>query len=69
MCVAVSGVLIGKEGSVGRVNVRGNVISVELGIVDVEVGECVLVHAGCAIAKVSRAESDELDALLAEIGQ
>jgi len=69
MCVAVSGKLIHKEGNTGRVDVRGNVIAVELGIVDAAVGEYVLVHAGCAIAKVSRAESDELDGLLREIGQ
>lgn len=69
MCVAVSGLLIDKQGTVGRVNIRGNVIAVELGIVDAQVGEYVLVHAGCAIAKVSRTESDELDSLLREIGQ
>ena len=69
MCVAVSGVLIDKQGSMGKVDIRGNVIAVELSIVDAEVGEHVLVHAGCAIAKVTREESDELDALLREIGQ
>lgn len=69
MCVAVSGVLVEKQGSVGKVDIRGNVIAVELGIVDAEVGEHVLVHAGCAIAKVTREESEELDTLLREIGQ
>lgn len=69
MCVAVSGLLIEKQGSAGKVDVRGNVISVELGIVDAEVGEYVLVHAGCAIAKMSPEESGELDSLLSEIGQ
>jgi hydrogenase expression/formation protein HypC len=59
MCVAVSGLLIQKQGNTGKVDIRGNVIAVELGIVDAQVGEYVLVHAGCAIAKVTRAESDE----------
>lgn len=68
MCVAVSGLLIEKQGSTGRVDVRGNVISVELGIVDAEVGDHLLVHAGCAIAKISAQESGELDSLLSEIG-
>jgi hydrogenase expression/formation protein HypC len=67
MCVAVSGLLIEKMDNTGRVNIRGNVIAVELGIVDAEVGEYVLVHAGCAIAKMTRAESDELDTLLDEV--
>ncbi len=69
MCVAVSGLLIQKQGSTGKVNIRGNVIAVELGIVDAQVGEYVLVHAGCAIAKVTGEQSDELDRLLKEIGQ
>lgn len=69
MCVAVSGVLVEKLGSMGKVDIRGNVIAVALGIVDAEVGEHVLVHAGCAIAKVTREESEELDTLLREIGQ
>lgn len=66
MCVAVSGQLIEKDGYRGKVNVRGNTVSVELGIVDAEIGDYVLVHAGCAIARVSHDESDELNALLQE---
>jgi len=69
MCVAVGGLLIDKQGSNGKVDIRGNVIAVELGIVDADVGEYVLVHAGCAIAKITRAECDELCGLLREIGQ
>ena len=69
MCVAVSGLLIEKQGGAGRVNIRGNILAVELGIVDAQVGDYVLVHAGIAIAKVSRAESDELESLLREVGQ
>jgi len=69
MCVAVSGKLIEKNGNNGRVSIRGNIIAVELGIVDAEVGDYVLVHAGCAITKVSQSDSDELDELLREIGQ
>ena len=69
MCVAVSGLLIEKQRSTGKVDIRGNVISVELGIVDAKVGDYVLVHAGCAIAKITPEESGELDSLLREIGQ
>ncbi len=69
MCIAVSGRLIEKREDSGKVEIRGNVIDVALGIVDADVGDYVLVHAGCAIAKVTSAENDELDALLREIGQ
>lgn len=67
MCVAVTGKLIRREGDAGKVDVRGNIISVELGIVDAVVGDYVLVHAGCAIAKVSKDENDMLNSLLKEI--
>ena len=63
MCIAVAGKLIARDGAAGRVSVRGNVVSADLGLVDAEIGDYVLVHAGCAIARISRAESEELDAL------
>ena len=56
MCIAVSGRLIEKWENSGKVEIRGNVIDVALGIVDADVGDYVLVHAGCAIAKVTSAE-------------
>lgn len=67
MCIAVTGKLIAKDGTTGRVSVRGNVITTELGLVDAEIGDYVLVHAGCAIAKISQAENDELEALAWEM--
>jgi len=64
MCVAVSGELIEKNNTSGMVNVRGNIIPVELGIVNAEVGDFVLVHAGCAISVLSKDENDELSELM-----
>ena len=69
MCIAVPGKLIEMDGSRGKADIKGNVIPVELGIVQAKIGDYVLVHAGCAIAKVTREESEELDTLLREIGQ
>ncbi len=64
MCIAVSGKLIEMDGRRGKADVRGNVLSVELGLVDAKLGDYVLIHAGCAISVVSKEESDELDELL-----
>ena len=67
MCIAVTGQVIEKDGNRGKVNVRGNTIAVELGIVNADIGDYVLVHAGCAIAIVSQAENDELDGFYREM--
>jgi hydrogenase expression/formation protein HypC len=64
MCIAVSGELIEKDGSRGRVSVRGNVIPVELGLVEAKIGDSLLIHAGCAISILDKSESDELNELL-----
>lgn len=64
MCIAVSGELIEKTDSRGKVNIKGNIIPVELGIVQAIVGDYLLVHAGCAISVLSKDENDELKELL-----
>lgn len=67
MCVAVTGKIIEKNDPRSKVDVRGNVITVDLGMVNANVGDYVLVHAGCAIATVSQQESDELDTIYREM--
>ena len=63
MCVAIPGKLIETDGSRGRVDIRGNILPVELGLVNASVGDWLLIHAGCAISVVDRTEAEELDAL------
>lgn len=65
MCIAVPGKLISREGDQGRCDVRGNIVPVELGIVDCGIGDYLLIHAGCAIQKVKKEEAQELLELLA----
>ena len=45
----------------------GNIIDIELGLVDAQVGERVLVHAGCAIQKLTDEQARENDAVLRDI--
>ena len=49
MCVAYPGKVISVMGGVAEVDFDGNVASVKVGLVDVSVGDYVLVHAGMAI--------------------
>jgi len=64
MCIAIPGKLIAIEDRRGKVDIRGNILPVELGIVEAVIGDYVLVHAGCAISVVSQNEADELNELL-----
>ena len=68
MCIAVPGKLIEMEGSRGKVDVKGNLLTVELGLVDAKPGDYVLIHAGCAISVVTKEDNDELTELLELIG-
>ena len=52
------------EGEKGRALVRGNMLNVEMGVVKAEVGDYVLIHAGCAISKVLKSQAEEMEALL-----
>lgn len=63
MCIATPGKLISMEDGRGRADIRGNILPVELGIVHAQVGDYILVHAGCAISVISQSEAEELDEL------
>ncbi len=63
MCIAIPGELLELEGTRGKVNIRGYITPVELGIVDAKPGDYVLVHAGCAISVVGRDEALEIQEL------
>ena len=65
MCIAIPGTLIEREDGVGKVDIRGNILPVELGIVKAKIGDTLLVHAGCAIAVMDETEAEELKELLA----
>jgi len=67
MCIAVPGKLIAIEGDRGKVDIRGNILPVALGIVQAQIGDYLLVHAGCAIAVVNQTEAEELDELYATV--
>ena len=58
MCLAVPGVVLEIEGTLGRVEFgHGTVREVDLSLVDVEVGQYVLVHTGYAIQIMDEEEA------------
>ena len=67
MCIAAPGRVVSIEGSFAEVDFKGNLFRVNIGIVEPNVGDYVLVHAGCAIEVMSRDNAQELLALFDEI--
>lgn len=63
MCVALPGKVIELKDRDAVVDFNGNQVTARAGLVDVKVGDYVLVHAGCVIQKVSKQDMDELENL------
>ncbi|MBQ7605739.1 MAG: HypC/HybG/HupF family hydrogenase formation chaperone [Firmicutes bacterium] len=69
MCVAIPGRVLSINGTRAQVDFKGNVVSVNIGIVDPKVDDYVLVHAGCAIEVMNKARADELIQLFEELDE
>ncbi len=67
MCVALPGTVIELNGTDAVVDFSGNKVTAKAGLVSVEVGDRVLVHAGCIIQKVTLKEADEMEELFREL--
>ena len=60
MCLAIPGEVISRQGNIGRVDFGGGIIrDANLALVDVQVGEYVIVHAGFAIQKLDKKRAQE----------
>ena len=69
MCVALPGKVIELKDRDAVVDFNGNQVTARAGLVDVKVGDYVLVHAGCVIQKVTQQEMDELKNLKEQMGE
>jgi hydrogenase expression/formation protein HypC len=67
VCVALPGKVIETDGFLGKVDFQGNIVNVTLGVVDAQVGDYVLVHAGCAIEVMQKDQAQEILDLFAEL--
>lgn len=70
MCLSLPGKVEFIEGNKGRVSISGNIIDVNLQLLeDVEVNDYVLVHAGFALEKIDPDEAAYLLNLFEELGE
>jgi hydrogenase expression/formation protein HypC len=68
MCVAVPGKVIEIDDTRGKVDILGNVVEADLGLLDSPaVGDYVIVHAGFAIQRVEEDDARERQDLWREI--
>jgi hydrogenase expression/formation protein HypC len=67
MCIAVPGKVIEINGNTAKVDYDGNTVDVNIGLVEPDVGQYVLVHAGCAIEVMEKDKAEELRELFEEI--
>lgn len=63
MCVALPGRVEKIEGVIATVNFSGNIVRAHTGVVDVAVGDFVLVHAGLVIQKLDTEEAENMTEL------
>jgi len=67
MCLAVPGKVVSKGGSLAEVDFGGVVREVDLSLVDADVGDYVIVHAGFAIQVLDEKEALETIELFNEL--
>lgn len=60
MCVALPGLIEKIEDNIATVNFSGNLVRAHTGVVDVKVGDFVLVHAGLVIQKLDQSEAENM---------
>lgn len=64
MCVAIPGKVLSIEDGKAVVDFSGNQVKAYVGLVNVKVGDYVLVHAGCIIQTMKQQEAEELKTLM-----
>ena len=68
MCLAVPGRIIALEGAIGKVDFGSGVIrDVNISMLEVDIGEYVIVHAGFAIQKMDEEEAKKTLKLFEEL--
>ena len=67
MCIAIPGKIISIDLPRAKVDFKGNVVDVNVGLIEPVVGDYVLVHAGCAIEIMSKDKALELIELFEDL--
>lgn len=67
MCVAVPGKITEINGNVAKVNIRNNTCDANISLVSAQVGDYVLVHAGCVIEVLEKDMAEDLLSIFDEL--
>lgn len=67
MCVALPGKVTEIDGDIAVVDFDGNVVRAHKGIVNVNTGDYVLVHAGMVIQTMQKSEAESMVSLFKEL--
>lgn len=67
MCIAIPGKIISVNSPKAKVDFNGNLVDVNVGLIDAAVGDYVLVHAGCAIEVMPKERALEIIELFQEL--
>lgn len=67
MCVAVPGKVIDIKDNIATIDYSGNHVQARTGVVDVEIGDFALVHAGLVIQVLPEDEAQSMAELFAEL--
>lgn len=67
MCVALPGKVTDVDGDVAVVNFDGNEVRAHKGIVHINIGDYVLVHAGMIIQTLQKSEAESMVSLFKEL--
>jgi hydrogenase expression/formation protein HypC len=67
MCIAIPGKVVDIVDGKGKVDFSGNIIDVNVSLVNAKIGDYVLVHAGCALEIMTQDKAEELIDLFREL--
>ena len=67
MCIAMPGKVVEIDGNHAKVDFSGNTVTANVMMVKANVGDYVLVHAGCAIEVLSKSRAEELMSIFEEL--
>jgi hydrogenase expression/formation protein HypC len=69
MCVAVPGKVIEISGDYAKINIMNNITEANIKLVDVKLGDYVLVHAGCVLEVMKKDAAEELLEIFEALGE
>ena len=67
MCIAIPGKVVSLENNFAQVDYSGNLMKVNIGLIEPCIGDYVLVHAGCAIEVMDKSVAQEMIDLFTEL--